>query len=224
VTALVLTMGTPPHAPAEARRAESSPLAAEGDEPALAARATAKPREAPAQKPTVEVGLELLLRVLRHPDGKGAVVDGAVECLQVVAHDLVERRRLRSVALGSGLYCVPLRVVLRLEGRDGFHFIERTIGISPDGGSGAFEVILFLIPMVGLGYLWMRRRRGPRHAMPILHSGPHQGCTARGGRPEELMEAIWVAAEMRAGGAYAHANIALAAIEAEQAPKLGEGQ
>jgi len=26
------------------------------------------------------------------------------------------------------------------------------------------------------------------------------------------MEAIWVAAEMRAGGAYAHSNIALAAI------------
>lgn len=41
-------------------------------------------------------------------------------------------------------------------------FIERTIGISPDGGSGAFEVILFLIPMVGLGYLWMRRRERAR--------------------------------------------------------------
>jgi hypothetical protein len=36
-------------------------------------------------------------------------------------------------------------------------FIERTIGISPDGGSGVFEVILFLIPMLGLAYLWMRR-------------------------------------------------------------------
>lgn len=35
----------------------------------------------------------------------------------------------------------------------------------------------------------------------------HQGAT-----PQELMEAIWVAAEMRAGGAYAHSNIALAAM------------
>jgi hypothetical protein len=29
----------------------------------------------------------------------------------------------------------------------------------------------------------------------------------------ELMEAIWVAAEMRAGGTYAHSNIALATLE-----------
>ena len=37
-----------------------------------------------------------------------------------------------------------------------------------------------------------------------------------GARPEELMEAIWVAAEMRAGGAFAHANVALATIAASQ--------
>jgi len=30
-----------------------------------------------------------------------------------------------------------------------------------------------------------------------------------GATPEQIMEAIWVAAEMRAGGAYAHSNIAL---------------
>jgi AhpD family alkylhydroperoxidase len=30
--------------------------------------------------------------------------------------------------------------------------------------------------------------------------------------PEEIMEAIWVAAEMRAGGAYAHSTLALHAI------------
>jgi AhpD family alkylhydroperoxidase len=35
----------------------------------------------------------------------------------------------------------------------------------------------------------------------------HQGVT-----PEELMEAIWVAAEMRAGGAYAHSALALEAM------------
>jgi AhpD family alkylhydroperoxidase len=36
----------------------------------------------------------------------------------------------------------------------------------------------------------------------------HQGAT-----PEELMEAIWVAAEMRAGGAYAHSTLALETMD-----------
>ncbi|PZH10805.1 alkylhydroperoxidase, partial [Streptomyces sp. NTH33] len=31
--------------------------------------------------------------------------------------------------------------------------------------------------------------------------------------PEEIMEAIWVAAEMRAGGAYAHSTLALYAMD-----------
>jgi AhpD family alkylhydroperoxidase len=39
-----------------------------------------------------------------------------------------------------------------------------------------------------------------------------------GVRPEELMEAIWVAAEMRAGAAYAHATIAMAAMEEAEQP------
>lgn len=34
-----------------------------------------------------------------------------------------------------------------------------------------------------------------------------------GATPEEIMEAIWVAAEMRAGGAYAHSILALTEIE-----------
>ncbi len=34
-----------------------------------------------------------------------------------------------------------------------------------------------------------------------------------GASDEEIMEAIWVAAEMRAGGAYAHSALALHAIE-----------
>lgn len=33
-----------------------------------------------------------------------------------------------------------------------------------------------------------------------------------GATEEEIMEAIWVAAEMRAGGAYAHATLAMRAI------------
>jgi len=35
----------------------------------------------------------------------------------------------------------------------------------------------------------------------------------KGATKEEIMEAIWVAAEMRAGAAYAHATIALDAME-----------
>jgi len=35
----------------------------------------------------------------------------------------------------------------------------------------------------------------------------------RGATDEQIMEAIWVAAEMRAGGAYAHSTIALHELE-----------
>lgn len=35
------------------------------------------------------------------------------------------------------------------------------------------------------------------------------GAMRKGATKEEIMEAIWVAAEMRAGAAYAHANIAM---------------
>jgi hypothetical protein len=37
-------------------------------------------------------------------------------------------------------------------------FIERIFGISPDGGSGAFELVLFLVPLVAVYFIWMRRR------------------------------------------------------------------
>ncbi len=42
-------------------------------------------------------------------------------------------------------------------------FIERIFGIAPDGGSGLLELLLFLIPIVGLVLLreWRRRRRSP---------------------------------------------------------------
>ena len=40
-----------------------------------------------------------------------------------------------------------------------------------------------------------------------------------GASREEIMEAIWVAAEMRAGGAYAHAMLALDAMGDEAEPK-----
>ncbi len=44
----------------------------------------------------------------------------------------------------------------------------------------------------------------------------HTKAARRGGAtPQELMEAIWVAAEMRAGASYAHAGLMLDALEAE---------
>jgi AhpD family alkylhydroperoxidase len=54
----------------------------------------------------------------------------------------------------------------------------------------------------------------------------HTGAAQRkGATPEETMEAIWVAAEMRAGGAYAHSILALDVIardEERKSKKPGE--
>lgn len=36
-------------------------------------------------------------------------------------------------------------------------FIERIFGISPDGGSGAFEFFLFAVPIIGLYLLYKSR-------------------------------------------------------------------
>ena len=38
-------------------------------------------------------------------------------------------------------------------------FIEKIFGISPDGGSGAFEALLFLIPIVGIIAIRFWRKR-----------------------------------------------------------------
>ena len=48
---------------------------------------------------------------------------------------------------------------------------------------------------------------------PYCIQGPTKAALRDGATPEELMEAIWVAAEMRAGGAYAHSALALETIE-----------
>src|SRR3954463_5158893 len=47
---------------------------------------------------------------------------------------------------------------------------------------------------------------------PYCIDGHTRLARPKGDRPEELMEAIWVAAEMRAGGAYAHSTLALHAM------------
>lgn len=38
-------------------------------------------------------------------------------------------------------------------------FIERIFGISPDGGSGALELSLFLVPIIALYLLYRLRSR-----------------------------------------------------------------
>ncbi|MEU8398337.1 carboxymuconolactone decarboxylase family protein [Nonomuraea sp. NPDC048892] len=47
---------------------------------------------------------------------------------------------------------------------------------------------------------------------PYCIDGHTRLARRKGASPEEIMEAIWVAAEMRAGGAYAHSTLALHAM------------
>lgn len=43
-------------------------------------------------------------------------------------------------------------------------FIERIFGIAPDGGSGLFELLLFLLPVAGIVVLRaMSKRKYSRH-------------------------------------------------------------
>src|SRR5215831_9441363 len=44
---------------------------------------------------------------------------------------------------------------------------------------------------------------------PYCIRGHTKAALRKGASQNEIMEAIWVAAEMRAGGAYAHSNLAL---------------
>lgn len=48
---------------------------------------------------------------------------------------------------------------------------------------------------------------------PYCIKGHTQGASKAGASDAEIMEAIWVAAEMRAGGAYAHSALALQEVE-----------
>lgn len=54
---------------------------------------------------------------------------------------------------------------------------------------------------------------------PYCIRGHTQGALSRGASQQELMEAIWVAAEMRAGGAFAHSVIALEMMHEHEHPK-----
>ncbi len=52
---------------------------------------------------------------------------------------------------------------------------------------------------------------------PYCIKGHTKLARRTGASPEEIMEAVWVAAEMRAGGAYAHATLALHALNGADA-------
>lgn len=48
---------------------------------------------------------------------------------------------------------------------------------------------------------------------PYCIKGHTRAARKHGASPEQIMEAIWVAAEMRAGGAFAHAALAVEELE-----------
>lgn len=53
---------------------------------------------------------------------------------------------------------------------------------------------------------------------PYCIRGHTKAALRAGATPEELMEAVWVAAEMRAGGAYAHSTLMLAEMTEVEHP------
>ncbi len=53
---------------------------------------------------------------------------------------------------------------------------------------------------------------------PYCIRGHTQGALRHGASEQEIMEAIWVAAEMRAGAAFAHSAIAIAATREGKGP------
>ena len=57
---------------------------------------------------------------------------------------------------------------------------------------------------------------------PYCIRGHTSAALQQGATPEEIMEAIWVAAEMRAGGAYAHSALALDTIARDKAEKASD--
>jgi AhpD family alkylhydroperoxidase len=58
---------------------------------------------------------------------------------------------------------------------------------------------------------------------PYCITGHTKSARRLGATPEEIMEAIWVAAEMRAGAAVAHATLALTELEVGTEPPAGQG-
>ena len=59
---------------------------------------------------------------------------------------------------------------------------------------------------------------------PYCIRGHTSGALQHGAPAEEIMEAIWVAAEMRAGGAYAHSSLALDTIARAKKDQGNQGK
>ena len=57
---------------------------------------------------------------------------------------------------------------------------------------------------------------------PYCIRGHTSAALQSGATAEEIMEAIWVAAEMRAGGAYAHSSLALDTIASDKSEKASD--
>ena len=56
---------------------------------------------------------------------------------------------------------------------------------------------------------------------PYCIRGHTRSALRKGATQQELMEAIWVAAEMRAGAAFAHSALALDTMDAVRPPAAG---
>ena len=59
---------------------------------------------------------------------------------------------------------------------------------------------------------------------PYCIKGHTRAALRAGASDEELMEAIWVAAEMRAGGSYAHSLLAVAEMDAASPGAANDGR
>jgi len=86
------------HSSARARRTESMALKLQVTSQ-LWSQVTHRSRANPRQsRPQSRYASSSLPRVLRQPDIERAVGDGAIQCIEVVAHELVKRGRLRTAA------------------------------------------------------------------------------------------------------------------------------
>jgi AhpD family alkylhydroperoxidase len=102
------------------------------------------------------------------------------------------------------------------------HLAERRRGLAP-GINAAFEA--FSQQVFADGALPAKTKQliavAAAHITqcPYCIHGHTKAALRHGATAEELMEAIWVAAEMRAGGAYAHSVISLAALDEGKTPE-----
>jgi len=81
----------------------SPAFATERHQPPLPAALAFQPRKTPAEQPAIEVALRLLAGVLGDPHRERTIADCPVQRLEVVPHDLVQRRRFGPMALiGTG--------------------------------------------------------------------------------------------------------------------------